>query len=62
MPSSLKQFTHQSKKEGKIQESLQSSTTPERRYQWESDNVTIVVTIIHHKRDTNNICIQKIAI
>ena len=35
----------QSKKEGKDQESIQSSTTPELVYQWESDNVTIR----HHK-------------
>ena len=34
-----------SKKEGKDQESIQSSTTPDPRYQWESDNVTIR----HHK-------------
>ena len=36
----------QSKKEGKDQESIQSSTTPDQWYQWESDNVTIR----HHKR------------
>ena len=30
----------QSKKEGKDQESIQSSTTPDPGYQWESDNVT----------------------
>ena len=36
-----------SKKEGKGQESLQSSTTPDPRYQWESDNFTIR----HHKRE-----------
>ena len=29
------------KKEGKDQESIQSSTTPDSGYQWESDNVTI---------------------
>ena len=34
-----------SKKEGKDQESIQSSTTPDPGYQWESDNVTIR----HHK-------------
>ena len=34
------------KKEGKDQESVQSSTTPDPEYQWESDNVTIR----HHKR------------
>ena len=31
----------ESKKEGKNQESIQSSTTPDPGYQWESDNVTI---------------------
>ena len=34
-----------SKKEGKDQESIQSSTTPVPGYQWESDNFTIR----HHK-------------
>ena len=34
-------------KEGKDQESIQSSTTPDPGYQWESDNFTI----IHHKRE-----------
>ena len=37
----------QSKKEGKDQESIQSSTTPDPGYQWESDNVTIG----HYKRE-----------
>ena len=37
----------QSKKEGKNQESIQSSTTPDPGYQWESDNVTIR----HHKQE-----------
>ena len=36
-----KQIWAQSKKEGKDQESIQSSTTPDPGYQWESDNVTI---------------------
>ena len=36
-----------SKKEGKYQESIQLSTTPDPGYQWESDNVTIR----HHKRE-----------
>ena len=36
-----------SKKEGKDQESIQSSTTPDPGYQSESDNVTIR----HHKRE-----------
>ena len=34
------------KNEGKDQESIQLSTTPDTEYQWESDNVTIR----HHKR------------
>ena len=38
----------QSKKEGKDQVLIQSSTTPDPGYQWESDNVTI----IHHKRES----------
>ena len=37
----------QSKKEGKDQESIQSSTTPDPGYQWESDNFTIR----YHKRE-----------
>ena len=37
----------QSKKEGKDQESILSSTTLDPGYQWESDNVTIR----HHKRE-----------
>ena len=36
-----------SKKEGKDQELIQSSITPDSGYQWESDNVTIR----HHKRE-----------
>ena len=36
-----------SKKEGKDQESIQPSTTPDQGYQWESNNVTIR----HHKRE-----------
>ena len=36
-----------SKKEGIYQESIQSSTTTDPGYHWESDNVTI----IHHKRE-----------
>ena len=36
----------QSKKEGKDQESIQSSTTNDPGYQWESDNVAIR----HHKQ------------
>ena len=34
----------QSKKEGKDQESIQSSTTPDPNYQGESDNFTIDIT------------------
>ena len=43
------QFDHQrqSKKECKDQESIQSITTPDPGYQWESDNFTIR----HHKRE-----------
>ena len=40
-------FFLQTKKEGKDQESMQSSTAPDPGYQWESDNVTIR----HHKRE-----------
>ena len=36
---------NQSKKKGKYQDSIQSSTTPDPGYQWESDNFTIR----HHK-------------
>ena len=36
-----------SKKKGKDQESIQSSTTPDPGYQWGSDNLTIR----HHKRE-----------
>ena len=39
--------TSLSKKEGKYQESIQPSTTPDPGYQWESDNFTIR----HHKRE-----------
>ena len=35
----------QSKKDDKDQESIQSCTTPDLEYQWESDNLTIG----HHK-------------
>ena len=40
-------YKYTSKKEGKDQESIQSSTTPDPGYQWESDNFTIR----HHKRE-----------
>ena len=40
-------FLEQSKKEGKDQESIQSSTTPDPGYLWESNNFTIR----HHKRE-----------
>ena len=33
---------YKSKKEGKDQESIQSSTTPDPGYQWKSDKVTIL--------------------
>ena len=38
---------YQSKKEGKDQESIQSSATHDPGYQWESDKFTIR----HHKRE-----------
>ena len=38
---------YQSKKEGKNQDSIQSSTTPDPGHQWESDNFTIT----YHKRE-----------
>ena len=38
-----------SKKEGKDQESIQSSTIPDPGYQWENDNFTIRL----HKREQN---------
>ena len=41
------QFDEKKKKEDKDQESIQSSTTPDPGYQWESDNFTIR----HHKRE-----------
>ena len=44
---SFTQDMTQSKKEAKDQDSIQSSTTPDPGYQWESDNVTIR----HHKRE-----------
>ena len=39
--SSYRGISYQSKKKGKGQESIQSSTTPDPGYQWESDNFTI---------------------
>ena len=39
--------THQGKKEGKHQESIQSSTTPDPGYQWEGNKLTIR----HRKRE-----------
>ena len=39
----------QSKKGGTDQESIQSSTTPDPGYQWESNQLT--VTCRHHKRE-----------
>ena len=38
---------HKSKKKGKDQESIHSSTTPDPGYRWESDSFTIR----HHKRE-----------
>ena len=43
-----KQTEAKSKKEAKDQESIQSGTTPDPRYQWESNKFTIR----HHKRET----------
>ena len=37
----------ESKKEGKDQKSIQSSTTPDQGHQWESDKLTVR----HHKRE-----------
>ena len=37
----------QSKKDGKYQESIQSSTTPDQGYQWESNKLTVR----HHRRE-----------
>ena len=48
----------QSKKDGKDQESIQSSTTPDPWYQWESDNVTIR----HHKREPRSALSQQVTI
>ena len=45
-PYNHKDKTVTDKKEGKDQESIQSSTTPDPGYQWDSDNVTTR----HHKR------------
>ena len=45
--SSMVSKNKKSKKEGKDQVSIQSSTTPDTGYQWESDKVTIR----HHKRE-----------
>ena len=41
---SIIQAVDEHKKEGIDQESIQSSTTPDPGYQWESDNVTIDIT------------------
>ena len=41
-----------SKKEGKDQEAIQSSTTPDPGYQWESYNVTISNTFVQHQTVT----------
>ena len=40
----------QSKKDGKDQESIQSSTTPDPGYQWESNKLTVR----HHRRELRN--------
>ena len=46
-------FISKSKKEGKDQESIQSSTTLGPRYQWGSDNFTIRLNKPHLTQDTN---------
>ena len=46
-PKKDKKIGFQSKKEGKYQERIQSSTTPDPGYQWESDHFTIR----HRKRE-----------
>ena len=51
----LGRLQKQSKKEGTDQESIQSSTTPDPGYQWESDNFTIR----HHKREPKGHPISK---
>ena len=44
----MRSITHQKSKKGcKDQESIQSSTTPDPGYQWESDKLTVR----HHKRE-----------
>ena len=43
-------LSHERKKEGKYQDSIQSSTTPGPWHQWKSDNATIR----HHKRETRS--------
>ena len=48
--------TYQSKKEGKDQESIQSSTTPDPGYQWESDNAIIR----HHKQEPRSVLSQQV--
>ena len=47
MPVGQKFMRFQSQKEGKDPDLIQSSTTPDPGYQWESDNITIR----HHKRE-----------
>ena len=45
----IRDWLIQSKKGAKDQESIQSSTTPDPGYQWESNKLT--VTCRHHKRE-----------
>ena len=45
--------SHESKKEGKYQESIQSSTTPDPGYQWESDDYTI-----GHKNESKEVSLS----
>ena len=46
-PNNIGDWLMQSKKDGKDQESIQSSTTPNPRYQWESNKLLVR----HHKRE-----------
>ena len=43
----------QSKKEGKIQELIQLSTTPDQKYQWESNRLTKKIDIINESQEVS---------
>ena len=47
---------NKSKKQGKDQESIQSSTTPDPGYQWENDNFTIRLNKRGPRAQPLNIC------